>query len=153
MKSPAFLKWIQNLRRGWLYLIYLSTILLFFFKHLIFYGPMGIPERLISGVLFCMILLEQNFCRNSFFRMENYKVLNWLGKYTYGMYCLHFIALLIQIRIGHVFGFTSQWWTLLFGPLLGMALTIGLALASYYLYERRFLQLKDRFAFVTRGGK
>ena len=153
LNSPSFVRWIRELKRPALLAVYGGIGFMFFFKHLIFIGPAAIPERIITGILFSLILLEQNFCRNSFFRMENYKVLNWLGKYSYGMYCLHFIALLIQIRIGNYFGFTSQWWVLLFGPMLGLLLAIVIALLSYHLYEVRFLNLKKRFTYVARGDE
>jgi hypothetical protein len=31
----------------------------------------------------------------------------------------------------------------------GFVVAVGIALASYYFFERKFLQLKDKFAFIT----
>jgi peptidoglycan/LPS O-acetylase OafA/YrhL len=154
INSKRFLSFIENLRRPVIALLYVILATLFFFRQHIFVGDfLVILERALTGSLFGLIILEQNFARHSFFKMKNFRRATKLGKYAYGLYCLHFIGLLIQIRIGKLFGFTSQWWILLFGPLMGLALTIGIALASYHLYEVRFLRLKDKFAFITKGTK
>jgi len=153
LNSPVFVRWIKNLRREVLYLLYLASVIVFLFRHEIFTGDFMVTiERLIVAGLFGLIILEQNFCDHSFFKMKNFKLATRLGKYAYGLYCLHFIAILIQIKIGLYFGFTSQGWILFFGPLLAFALSVAIALASYHLYEERFLKLKDKFAFITRGS-
>lgn len=74
----------------------------------------------------------------------------WLGKISYGLYVFHILAIWLYTRkMAPYFGFVSR--TL--GPLGDLALTLGvtivLAAASYYLYERRFLRLKERFTLVA----
>jgi len=153
LNSTAFVRWIKALPRKALYVLYLSAIVVFIFRDLIFAGTFMVTvERLIVAAIFGLIILEQNFCDHSFFKMKNFRLATFLGKYAYGLYCLHFIGILIQIKIGQLLGFTSQGWILFFGPLLAFVLSVGIALASYHIYEERFLKLKDKFAFITRGS-
>ncbi len=67
-----------------------------------------------------------------------------LGKVSYGLYMLHFIALLLVIDLLH----PSWGWKLLATKALALALTVVLAWASYRWIESPFLRLKDRFATV-----
>ena len=70
----------------------------------------------------------------------SYSRIVWLGKISYGLYMYHEIALWARERL-----FSRLPWFPNKDELLAiatLALTIGLAAASYYGYERRFLQLK-----------
>jgi peptidoglycan/LPS O-acetylase OafA/YrhL len=67
-----------------------------------------------------------------------------LGKVSYGLYMLHFIALLLVIDLLH----PSWGWKLLATKALALTLTVVLAWASYRWIESPFLRLKDRFATV-----
>ena len=69
-----------------------------------------------------------------------YSRLAWLGKISYGLYMFHEIGMFLQRRFATVVGWFPNNEILL--PLLSLALTIGLAAASYYGFERRFLRLK-----------
>jgi peptidoglycan/LPS O-acetylase OafA/YrhL len=153
LNSEKFLDRIKNLGRPALVVLYICFGLIFFFRHLIFSGVwLVVPERLFMAGIFAIVILEQNYCDRSLFKMKNLKLITKLGKYAYGLYCLHFIAILVQIRIGLYFHFTSQAWILFFGPLLAFLLAVAIAMASYHLVEVRFLRLKEKFAFITRGN-
>ena len=69
------------------------------------------------------------------------------GKISYGLYMYHEVALWAR---GHAFAllpwFPNNEELITIGTL---ALTIGLAAASYYGYERRFLELKRRWTRVS----
>jgi peptidoglycan/LPS O-acetylase OafA/YrhL len=68
----------------------------------------------------------------------------WLGKISYGLYMLHFVAILITVDLLH-----PRWgWQLLATKALGLPLTVLLAWASYRWVESPFLRWKDRFATV-----
>ncbi len=69
-----------------------------------------------------------------------YSRLVWLGKISYGLYMYHEIAMLVRERAtSYLRWFPNKDELLTIGAL---ALTIALAAASYYGFERRFLQLK-----------
>jgi peptidoglycan/LPS O-acetylase OafA/YrhL len=76
----------------------------------------------------------------------SYSRIVWLGKISYGLYMYHEVALWAR---GHAYErlpwFPNNTELIAIGTL---ALTIGLAAASYYGYERRFLVLKRRWTRV-----
>lgn len=86
-------------------------------------------------------------------RLLSTNVLRFFGRYSYGLYVLH----VPLVALGHLAGvspnaFAGTRWEL--AGLLGYMVLMGaasilLALASWNLYERRFLQLKSRFAYRT----
>jgi peptidoglycan/LPS O-acetylase OafA/YrhL len=67
-----------------------------------------------------------------------------LGKVSYGLYMLHFTGLLVVATLIHPVGRPE----LLLTKVLGFAVTVFLAFASYRWVESPFLRLKDRFATV-----
>ena len=70
----------------------------------------------------------------------SYSRLVWLGKISYGLYMYHEVALWARERLHSRLPWFANQDELL--AIATLALTIGLAAASYYGYERRFLQLK-----------
>jgi peptidoglycan/LPS O-acetylase OafA/YrhL len=77
--------------------------------------------------------------------------LAWLGKISFGLYVFHILTGWIAETL---LGPTAA--TLIPYPLAGrlvvvalaLGLTVALAAASYYLYEQRFLRLKERFTLI-----
>ncbi len=67
-----------------------------------------------------------------------------LGKISYGLYMFHFMGMLLALTLLH----PVSRWQLLTSRVLGFALTLVFALASYRWVESPFLRLKDRFATV-----
>lgn len=64
----------------------------------------------------------------------------WLGKISYGLYMFHEIGFWLRNRFARRVGWFPNDQYLL--SILGFALTVGLAAASYYLLERPFLRRK-----------
>jgi len=109
-------------------------------------------NRIIPSSFFIWIILEQNFSKRSFFKISQLKMISTLGKYTYGLYCLHTIAILIVITLMRKYGLTKYTWeVLLIQVPLSMGLSILISYLSYTYYESRFLKLKDKFAFIVKG--
>ncbi|MEO8056199.1 MAG: acyltransferase [Acidobacteriota bacterium] len=67
------------------------------------------------------------------------RVVAYLGKISYGLYVVHVLAL----RVAHL---VSPSWPVVFA--LGLVLTVAAGVASFELYEKRFLRLKGRFTRV-----
>jgi peptidoglycan/LPS O-acetylase OafA/YrhL len=151
--NKKFLKRIESMS-GWLHFIpYAVVVVLLFFRQDIFSTQgMIIFKRLIVSFFFCWIILEQNFGKHSFFKIANLKRISTLGKYTYGLYCLHTIAVLI-VAVGlDKMGLNRYSWQLwLFELPLAMGLSILFSYFSYHYFEKRFLKLKDQFAFIVKG--
>jgi peptidoglycan/LPS O-acetylase OafA/YrhL len=89
-----------------------------------------------AAVLLSVLGSQHPFLRNS--------VLLYLGKISYGLYVLHEFAHFCAIRLVHA----SRPLTVFAQSMVGLALTILLAAASYRWLESPFLRLKERFAHV-----
>lgn len=152
INSKSTLNLIQN-TKGWIHFIpYVLTLILLVFKGQIFEAPiMIIFKRVITSVIFLWIILEQNFANYSLFKISKLKYISYLGKYTYGLYCLHPIANLVtMIVLGYLNlnQYSWQLWLIEFPFSLGLSIVISIL--SYNLFESRFLKLKDRFAVIVK---
>lgn len=147
-----FKTFITNINKPLLVLLYIVTLAVTLFKDKIF--TPGLPvifERIVIAFLFGMIILEQNYAKHSLFKMSRLKTISNLGIYTYGLYCLHFLGLYFAIKVMnglHLDG--SKTWVSMAMALLALGLSIVISLMSYHLFEKWFLKLKDKFAFIVK---
>ena len=83
--------------------------------------------------------------------MSNFKIVSKLGIYTYGLYCLHLLGFLVADVMISKAGLNKTSFTIaLGGSVIALAISIVISLASYHFYEKWFLKLKDRFAFIVK---
>lgn len=146
-----FKHFIVHLSKGGIILIWVGALLLSLFKHVIF--PCGFPiifERFIIAIFFGLIIVEQNYAKNSFVKMSRFKTITKLGGYTYGLYCLHLLGMYITAKITDKFHLDQT--SLLISILTAIAaliFSIGISLLSYHCFEKWFLQIKSRFAVIV----
>ncbi len=147
-----FKTFIVNISRPGIILLYLATLLVTLYKHLLF--PPGIPvifERIVIAFLFGMIILEQNYAKNSLFKMSRFRLISRLGIYTYGLYCLHFLGLYFAIKVMNALRLNgSVSWVSFAMIVLALGLSMVISLMSYNFYEKWFLRWKDKFAFIVK---
>jgi len=93
-------------------------------------------ELASAAVLLSVLGSQHWFLRNA--------TLLYLGKISYGLYVLHEFSHLSAIRLLHA----STPGMVVAQSIVGLALTIVLAAASYRWLESPFLRLKERFAHV-----
>jgi peptidoglycan/LPS O-acetylase OafA/YrhL len=149
--SKAFIRTIQNIRMPTIALLYLCTGLIYFYRKEIFFGNSVLIaiDRLVVSFLFALIILEQIYCINSLFKIGRLKLISRLGEYTYGLYCLHMIGILIAATLLDRLALNrSLWQIIIFEGGLSFLITIGLGILSFKYYETPFLKLKERFAVV-----
>ncbi|MEP7264940.1 MAG: acyltransferase [Bacteroidota bacterium] len=105
--------------------------------------------RIYFASYFVFIILHQNYAPDSFLKLSHNRIFTSMGKYTYGMYLLHPLAILLMdiiLRLAKV-----QRDTLFSEGLFGISafiITIIISLSSYHLFEKRFLRLKSRFSII-----
>nr|WP_294861465.1 acyltransferase [uncultured Fluviicola sp.] len=103
-------------------------------------------ERIFSSLIMLWIILDQAINVNGIFRLSRFKLLTKSGKYTYGMYCLHFLAILITITLTKSFLHKDTFSTVLFvEPITSLILTYLISIISYNYFEQYFLKLKNKF--------
>lgn len=149
-----FKMYITQLRKYQIMMVYTLFASMFFMRQdWVELSPVvPVFERTALAVLILLIILEQNYACNSFFKLGRLRHFSDLGVISYGLYCLHFVGILITTSLTQLLGCNTQLWQVLFLE-TGMALfiTIALSLISYRILEQPFLQLKERFSGVKFG--
>lgn len=150
--NKAFLAAISKLSRGTILAIYIAGTAFIVFNYQIFNSVHTVfIERFLYSLFFAFVIAEQNFSTNSFYKLSNSKWLSRWGNYTYGLYCLHPLALLIAHVISEKFmKLHGHWPIMIFDFSFGLGLSMFLAWLSYRFYESPFLRLKKKFAYFTR---
>jgi peptidoglycan/LPS O-acetylase OafA/YrhL len=106
-----------------------------------------IDDEIVS-VLTVVLIVNVSSNPHTIVNLE-WRLSNYLGKISYGIYVIHPLVIFGMQR------WCGAWisqlaptlrYVLVYGGV--MALTIGLAATSYEFYEKRFLNLKDRFSTV-----
>ena len=149
--SETFKQKIASLNRLVIACIYTFAIILFLFRKEIFPGSLMVLERIVIAIVFGLIILEQNFSKNSFFKMSSLKFISKWGIYTYGLYCIHVIAIIfVEIAFKKANLNMQSPFVLFLLAVLAFIVCMVLAFISYNFFEKRFLRLKDKFAFIVK---
>lgn len=146
--SNRLKKTIINFKQKTILLIYLFLIIFYFFRKNIssFSDFLLVIERSLIAIIFLFVILEQNFSKNSLFKFSKQKVFSKLGKITYGLYCLHFIGILISLQITSYLGLNNKLWQVVFlETALAFFISVLISYMSYKFYEAPFLKLKEKF--------
>ncbi|MDH5597856.1 MAG: acyltransferase [Cyclobacteriaceae bacterium] len=152
-EKPTIKEKIINLKSGYILLLYLVSLGIFLFRDEILYSNyyIRIFERSIIAFVFLLIILEQNYAKNSLIKLSKFKTLTKLGIISYGLYCLHFIGILITTTLTDLVGLNTKiGHVLILETGLALTITIIIAFISYRFYETPFLKLKKRFSFITK---
>ncbi len=103
--------------------------------------------RFLSTLFFAFIVLEQNYSKASFYKFSKSNLLNFWGKYTYGLYLLHPIALLVSdilLRTTRITNLDNPIVSV-FRGFLSLGISLLLSYVSYEFYESYFLRLKKKY--------
>lgn len=143
---------IENLKSIEILSVYLVFFFIFLFRDDLLYGNhyIRIFERSFIAIVILIIILEQNFSKKSFFKFSNYKTISSLGIITYGLYCLHFIGILITTTLTKKLGWNTQLWqVLILETLLSLMFSIIISKISFRYLESPFLRLKNKLSFIN----
>lgn len=133
-------------------LVYGAGLLLMFSISFVDEPVLRLLLKILQSGFFAFVILDQSFNTSSLLKLSKSKLLTRLGKYTYGMYMLHPLVLMMLNTI-LVRGFNVAVdipWALFLKLVIGLPLTILLARVSYIYLEKRFLMMKDRFSYDFR---
>lgn len=148
-----FLSFISNLKKGYILAIYILFFVVFFFREQLLYSNyyFSIFDRVFIAAIILMIILEQNFSKNSFFKMSNFKSISKLGTISYGLYCLHFIGILIAIQVSKTLHINDNLWiVIILETITAFIISVIISKLSFKYFESPFLKLKDKFAYITK---
>lgn len=125
-------------------LLYISNCISFPYTFNLLFSP------IMVSILFGYIILAAS--TGKFIINLEYNILKLLGKYSYGIYIFHaVVSQIILLVFMKVFDNNGFW---IYDVLLPIACVIATAVVaglSYELYEKWFLQLKDKFAVIRKG--
>ena len=145
---------VETISKGYIALLYVIFICVFFFRQELFYSSyyIRIFERSFIAVIMLFIIMEQNFSKNSFFKLSTFKLISNLGIISYGLYCLHFIGILITITLTKKLHINNSLWeVLILETVVALCLTVFISWISYHFFEKYFLKLKDKFAIISQN--
>ncbi len=148
-----FKRFVTNMNRLQIAMIYLGAIAVVLFKTDLFdqNGFTLTIERVVISFFFGMIILEQNYAKRSLFKMSRFKLMSKLGVYTYGLYCLHLLGFMVADIAITKAGFDKTSFAIaIVGVIIAFIISIIISLSSYHFYEKWFLRLKDKFAFIVK---
>ena len=150
--SKRFLTYIKQLPKSRVVVVYVLMTLVILFRYIIFRAEaVNFSERFILSLFFAFVILEQNFTEASFYKLSHFPLLTKWGNYTYGLYCLHSLGLLVAHVVSEkIMKLHNPWAIMGIDYTLGMFLTLVMAYISYTYFERPFLKLKEKFAYITR---
>lgn len=128
--------------------IYILGLLLCLFRFWVFSVQLMIAlERVILGLFFAFVILEQNYAIQSFFKFGRLKLISYLGKISYGLYCYHIIAIMLSYFVFKAVGYNHNIFAVILAEtIVALFLTIFFANISYKYFERPFLRLKNKFS-------
>lgn len=147
-EKNTFKNKIANLSKFNIVFIYTLFALVFFFRDELLYSSflIRIFERPFIAIIILLIILEQCYSNNSLFKLSNFKIISKLGKITYGLYCLHFIGILITINLTKKLNINTELWqVLILETVCALIISIIISLVSYKYFETPFLKLKEKF--------
>lgn len=124
----------------------LLLITMLFYHDITSWPPGEIMIRLWMSVLMSVIIYEQAFAENKFVRMGRFRVVEYLGKISYSLYCLHGIfltvlAILIQQQRIPVSPFS----VFCLYPAITLLCTLLASMFSFALYKKSAGKWKQYF--------
>lgn len=157
--KKGFVEFFEKLPRWAILLNYIAVFgypvlrgVLSFMISGVFYHTMYALESVIFCILFSVVIMEQCFSKNSFFKVGNSKALSYLGKISYGLYAYHMIAMVIVLWVGVVwFDMPIVHHSLsVLGLISASTFMISLLFAhfSYQYMEKPILRLKEKIGYL-----
>ena len=145
--KKQFLRFWENIPRAAIAGIWAMLLFIFLFRHVLEQNPtVHIFERLLISIVFLSVILEQNYSKFSFYKLGKIKWAGYLGRISYGLYCLHFIGILIAINLTRLLGINTKLWQVIgLETILALSFSIIIASLSYRFFEKPFLRLKHKF--------
>lgn len=146
--KAKFLAFFKSLNRVIIITIYITLLSLLIFENDLFQLEYySVFKRLLWCVFFAFVICEQNYAKHSILKLSKFKFISKWGKYTYGLYLLHPIAIQIVLIIQKGIIFTSlSVYQKLFFTGLSLILTFILAYFSYHYFELFFLKMKKKYS-------
>ena len=148
--SQKFRDFFVNMTTKWRVSIYsLGFLYLLLADYSLNFEYATVFKQSISACFYAFIILQQCFDEKSPFKLGSIKIFSNWGKYTYGLYLLHPIGVLIYEIMRSHYNFNDE--AFLPGIMKGFAVLIVtciISFLSYKIIEQPFLKLKNKFSSI-----
>ncbi len=146
-KNKAF-QWLQSIpRSGWRLFYLFFALIVVFYRQIFSNLDVDHFKHIVLSIVFSMIIFDQCFNNTPLFRAGRFKLINYLGRLNFGLYCWHGVVITLIKKGMEISGHQdSPLDVYLLYPLISLLLSLGLAVISYEFYEKRFLKLKQYFS-------
>jgi peptidoglycan/LPS O-acetylase OafA/YrhL len=146
--NPRFVNFIRTLRRSHIVTFYVLALLYFLYHDVLFSDFAETAfSRLLHTLIFALVIVEQSYAENSFFKFGRWPALSAMGKYSYSLYMLHPIGIQFAIVLFRYLQLdrASETAMSLLYVLVALIPSMLLSFLSYHYIERYFLNLKKKF--------
>lgn len=152
-KPSVISKFARITKKGWLGFFLAGLAFVIFLREPLFELKGGIVVYFIgTAVVLSFLLLNQVADMKRPFEFGNSKFLVRMGKYTYGLYMYHRIAMfLLTIIFSKVFGKYQNIYSDIVFMMLCFLFAFLLSFMSYRFMEKPLLKLKDKFSFFRKA--
>ena len=137
--------WIQRWSKRTLIIGYIIGIGLLFSAHILFTNALESIERLVVGIFFAFVLMEQIYSNHSFYKIDRWPFFSQLGELTYGFYLFHCVYLFYWSLFFVEHQLTDHFIYFLLYIIVCFASTFCTAWLSLKFIERPILKLKRYF--------
>jgi peptidoglycan/LPS O-acetylase OafA/YrhL len=141
----GLISWIQRWSKRTLIIGYLIGIGLLFSAHILFTNTLESIERLIIGIFFAFVLMEQIYSNHSFYKIDLWPFFFQLGELTYGFYLFHCVYFYYWSLFFVEHQLTDHFSYFLLYIIVCFASTYCTAWLSLKFIERPILKLKRYF--------
>ncbi|MES1222554.1 MAG: acyltransferase [Bacteroidota bacterium] len=146
--NERFKKAIAEMRDLWRFIIVALGIMIIYLNVLLQQPYINLVLTVFQVAFFAFIIVDQCFSKSEKFKLSRNKLFTRLGKYTYGIYMIHPLVLLllniVLVRIMH--GSVDDLKSVAVCFFVGLPLTVLTAWLSYNYLEKKFLDMKERFS-------
>jgi peptidoglycan/LPS O-acetylase OafA/YrhL len=138
-------KILKPIKKIQLLFIYAVGISLIVASNVIFKGLLVSIEKVVIGLFFAFVILEQVYSDNSFYKIDKIPYFFQSGKLTYGFYMFHCVFIYYWSIFFAKHGFTDSVWQFILYILVVFISTYATAYLSMTYFERPLLGLKRYF--------
>lgn len=138
-------RYFENLKRWKIVLFYIAAIAMLLYEGHIFRGTLFVFERITPALIFAVVILEQVYSKQSFFKLDRIPLFFFSGEITYSFYILHSIFIYYWAIFFKEHGYTSELihYVSFYGAVF--ASTYATSLITYFTIERPIFRLRKHF--------
>ena len=129
-------------------LIYVALIIFNTFKSYKIINADIIVQAVFNSVCYALILFDQTFNERRLFNLGGFRIINYLGKISYGLYIYHLLIISIIAQAISYFNFHSEVSGSLLQYIFSLIVTVAIAHLSFQYFEKPFLRIKINYSVI-----